>query len=237
MTANADTAVWLHAQEHTTSPTLVPGSHSWQVIIVNVYRDKHRGSPARVDGQVARMYHPARRTAKALPHQPHPTAGPHHGRSRDLTNRPPPGSALTRALSTAGQLKPSKLRSPATEASCTSPTITRKRATPYGGNTPRQKWASNHQPSNLASARSSQQSSTLSPPWPSKLGRHPNGHRASSKRRRHATVQHLHTSGDTASIHPYRTSTSLPRMRGWSTSSCPPTPHATHEPYPITIHL
>ena len=34
--ANADTAVWLHAHKHTTSPTVVPGSHPSRVIIVQL---------------------------------------------------------------------------------------------------------------------------------------------------------------------------------------------------------
>ena len=34
MTANADTAVWLHTQEHTTLLTAIPGSHPWHVIWV-----------------------------------------------------------------------------------------------------------------------------------------------------------------------------------------------------------
>ena len=36
VTTNADTAVWLHAHEHTTPPTVVPGSHPWHVIIVQL---------------------------------------------------------------------------------------------------------------------------------------------------------------------------------------------------------
>ena len=36
VTASADTAVWLHAQEHTRPPTVVPGSHPWHVIIVQL---------------------------------------------------------------------------------------------------------------------------------------------------------------------------------------------------------
>ena len=36
VTANADTAEWLHAHEHTTPPTVVPGSHPWHVIIVRL---------------------------------------------------------------------------------------------------------------------------------------------------------------------------------------------------------
>ena len=34
VTANADTVVWLHAHEHTTPRTIVPGSHPWHVVIV-----------------------------------------------------------------------------------------------------------------------------------------------------------------------------------------------------------
>ena len=34
--ANADTTVWLHANKHTTPPTVVPGSHPWHVIIVQL---------------------------------------------------------------------------------------------------------------------------------------------------------------------------------------------------------
>ena len=36
VTANTDTAVWLHPQEHTTSPTMVPGSHPWHLMIVHL---------------------------------------------------------------------------------------------------------------------------------------------------------------------------------------------------------
>ena len=36
MTANADTAVWLHALEHTTPPAMVLGTHLWHVIIVHL---------------------------------------------------------------------------------------------------------------------------------------------------------------------------------------------------------
>ena len=36
MTANADTAVWLQAGEHTALPTVVPGSHPLHVIIVHL---------------------------------------------------------------------------------------------------------------------------------------------------------------------------------------------------------
>ena len=36
VTANAETAVWLQAQEHTASPTVVPGAHPWHVIIVQL---------------------------------------------------------------------------------------------------------------------------------------------------------------------------------------------------------
>ena len=70
------------------------------------------------------------------------------------------------------------------------------------------------------------QLSTPPPPLLSKFGGHPNRHRPSSKKRWHATIGLLHTSGDAPFIHPYRTSTSLPTMRGPSTSSCPTTPRS-----------
>ena len=44
MTANADTAVWLHAHEHTTPPTVVPGSHPWHVVIVRLPTGADTGS-------------------------------------------------------------------------------------------------------------------------------------------------------------------------------------------------
>ena len=36
VTANTDTAVWLHAQEHMTAPTVVLGSHPWLVVVVQL---------------------------------------------------------------------------------------------------------------------------------------------------------------------------------------------------------
>ena len=44
VTANADTAVWLHAHEHTTPPTVLPGSHPWQVVIVRLPTGADTGS-------------------------------------------------------------------------------------------------------------------------------------------------------------------------------------------------
>ena len=44
VTANADTAVWLHAHEHTTPPTVVPGSHPWHVVIVRLPTGADAGS-------------------------------------------------------------------------------------------------------------------------------------------------------------------------------------------------
>ena len=44
VTANADTAVWLHAHEHTTSPTVVPGSHPWHLVIVRLPTGADTGS-------------------------------------------------------------------------------------------------------------------------------------------------------------------------------------------------
>ena len=46
----------------------------------------------------------------------------------------------------------------------------------------------------------------------------------SLKKQRYTTTPLSHTSGDAPFIQPYRTSTSLPTMRGPSTSSCPTTP-------------
>ena len=44
MTANADTAVWLYAHEHTTTPTVVPGPHPWHVVIVRLPTGADTGS-------------------------------------------------------------------------------------------------------------------------------------------------------------------------------------------------
>ena len=43
VTANTDTAVWLHAQEHTAAPTMVPESHPWLVIIVHLPTGTNKG--------------------------------------------------------------------------------------------------------------------------------------------------------------------------------------------------
>ena len=190
------------------------------------HRDKLGRSPASVDEQVAtRIYQPCTKDCKS-PSSPATAYSRPPPRPNRTTEQPPqPRSGPTHAPSTAGQRKPSTPPSPATKASCTHHTITRKKATPYGGNTPRQKGASNHQPTNLASASTSQQPPAASPPWPSKLEHHPNVHQPSSERQRHTTIQYSHTSGDAASIHPYQTSTSLRTMRGLSTSSCPTPPH------------
>ena len=185
---------------------------------------RHRKRATGMGGQVGtRVRLPTRWAAQALPHQSHPRARPHHGRIPHRGGPPHRGLGL-HAPSTARQRKPSRPPSPTTRASCTPPTITRKRATPYGGTTPHHKGAYNHRQTSVASAQTSQRWPTPWPPWPSKLGRHPNGHRPSSKKQRHATSQLSHTSGDAPFIPTYRTSTSLPTMRGPSTSSCPTTP-------------
>ena len=44
VTANAETAVWLHAHEHTTPPTVVRGSHPWHVVIVRLPTGADTGS-------------------------------------------------------------------------------------------------------------------------------------------------------------------------------------------------
>ena len=82
MTANADTAVWLHAQEYTTSPTMVPGSHPWHVISVQLPTGTGTGDAqqGRADGWAhvcASLHNGLHRPS---PHQSHPRAGPHLGR-------------------------------------------------------------------------------------------------------------------------------------------------------------
>ena len=213
--------VWLHAHGHTTPPTVVPGvtplarGHR-----ATAHRGRYRKRLTGMGGQVGtRVRLPARGVAQTLPHQSHPRAGPHHGRIPHQGRPPPQESGPTCAPSTARQRKPSRPPSPTTRASCTPPRVTRKRATPHGGTTPHQKGACSHLQTNLASARTSQRSPTPSPPWPSKLGHRPNRHRPSSEKRRHTTTQLSHTAGDAPFIPPYRTSTSLPTMRGPSTSS------------------
>ena len=44
VTANADTAVWLPAHEHTTPPTVVPGSDPWHLVIVRLPTGADTGS-------------------------------------------------------------------------------------------------------------------------------------------------------------------------------------------------
>ena len=226
--ANADTAVWLHANKHTTAPTMVPGSHPWHVNIVHLPTgtdtgDTQRGWADRWAHVCASLHDGLRRpslTSYTL--ESAPTTAEFH------TRAPPPTGvwAYTRTLhrAAAEALKSAIANH---QALVHPPTITRKRATRYGGTTPHRKGAYNHQQTSLASAQISQRLLTPSPPWPSRLGRHPNGLRLSSEKRRHATTQLSYTSGDAPFIHPYRTSTSLPSMRGPSTSSCPTTPRPT----------
>ena len=45
VTGNADTAVRLHAHEHTTHPSVVPGSHPWHVIILQLPTGSSTGDP------------------------------------------------------------------------------------------------------------------------------------------------------------------------------------------------
>ena len=225
VTANADIAVWLHAHEHTTPPTVVPGWNPCHVIIVRL--PTGAGTESAQQGwadrwaQVCASLHDGLHRPSLISHTPETapaTAESHTGAA------PPTGVwAYTRTL-----------HSEAAEALMTAISnhqglvytskITRKRNTPYGGTTPHQKGAYNHRQTSLASAQTSQWSSAPLPPWPSKSGRHPNGHRPSSKKPRHATTRLSHTSGDAPFIPPYRTSTSVPTMCGPSTSSCPVTP-------------
>ena len=81
VTANADTAVWLHAHEHTTPPTEVGVTPLARGHRATTHRGRHRKRPTGMGGQVGTRVHlPARRAAQTLPHQSHPRAGPHHGR-------------------------------------------------------------------------------------------------------------------------------------------------------------
>ena len=224
--ANADTAVWLHAHEHTTPPTMVPGSHPWHVIIVQLPTGKDTGdaqqgwadSWAHVCASLHDGLHRPSLTSLTL--EPAPTTAESH------TGAAPPTGvwAYTRTLHRAAAEALKTAISNHQGLVHTPPPITRKRATPYGGTTPQRKGAYNHRQTSLASAQTSQRSSTPSPPWPSTFGRHPNGHPPSLKKRQHATTQLSHTSRDAPFIRPYRTSTSLPTMPELSTSSCPKTP-------------
>ena len=168
VTANADTAVWLHAHEHTTAPTVVPGSHPWHVVIVRLPTGAGTGSTQQ--GWADRWAHVCASLHDGL-HRPSlisHTLELATTTAESSPGRPPtPGSGPTRAPSTARQRKPSRPPSLTTRASCTPPTITRKRATPYGGTTPHQKGAYNHRQTSLASVQTSQRSPTRSPQWPS----------------------------------------------------------------------
>ena len=103
--ANADTAVWLHAHEHTTPPPLVPGYHPWHVIIVHLPTGTDTGDAQQ--GWAVRWAPPARWAAQALPHQSHPRAGPHRGRIHTGAAPPTGVWAYTRTLhrAAAGALK------------------------------------------------------------------------------------------------------------------------------------
>ena len=100
MTANADTAVWLHAHEHTTRPTVVPGSHPWHVVIVRLFTGADTGSAqqgwadrwAHVCASLDEGLHRPSLTSHTL--EPAPTTAESH------TGAPPPTRvwAYTRTL-------------------------------------------------------------------------------------------------------------------------------------------
>ena len=70
VTANADTEVWLHAHEHTTPPTVVPGTSLARGHRATAHRGRHRKRPTGMGGQMGtRVRPPARRAAQTLPHQ------------------------------------------------------------------------------------------------------------------------------------------------------------------------
>ena len=103
---NADTAVWLHAHEHTTPRTVVPGSHPWNVVIVRLPTGADTGSAQqgwRTGGHTCAPpctkgctdpLSPVTPYSRP-PRRPNPTPG----------RPPPPESGPTRAPSTARQRK------------------------------------------------------------------------------------------------------------------------------------
>ena len=225
VTANADTAVWLHANEHTTPPTVVPGSHPWHVVIVRLPTGADTGSAqqgwadrwAHVCASLHEGLHRPSLTSHTL--EPDPTKAESHTGAA-----PPPGVwAYTRtlhreaaeALKTAISNHQGLVHTPHDNTQ-KGYTLWWHHPAPEGGLQP---------PADQPGIGPDLTATPApSPPWPSKLGRHPSGHRPSSRKRRHATTQLSHTSGDAPFIPPYRTSTSPPTMRGQSTSSCPTTP-------------
>ena len=100
MTANADTAVWLHAHEHTTPPNVVPGSHPWHVVIVRLPTGENTGNAqqgwadrwAHVCASLHEGLHRPFLTSHTL--EPPPTTAESH------TGAPPPSGvwAYTRTL-------------------------------------------------------------------------------------------------------------------------------------------
>ena len=92
--ANADTAVWLHAHEHTTFPTMVPGFHPCHVIIVHLPTgtdtgDAQQGWADRRAQVCASLHHGLHRpslTSHTL--EPAPTTAESH------TGAPPPHQDL-----------------------------------------------------------------------------------------------------------------------------------------------
>ena len=219
VTENADTAVWLHTQEHTTPPTAVPGSQPWHVIIIHLptgtNTEEARQGWTNRWAQVCTTQRGGLQnlslTSDILRRAP-TTAECHNG-----TAPPTRVWTYTRTLNR-GAAEAFKTTISSHQGLWHTPHDDTQKAIPRGRSTPRQTGASNHQPTNLASAQTSQQSPAPSPPWPSNFRGHPNEDLSSSKRRRHATTQHSHTSGDAPSIHPYGTSTSQPTMSGLSTS-------------------
>ena len=223
--ANADTAVWLHAHEHTTPPTMVPGSHPWHVIIVHLPTGTDTGDArhgwterwAHVCASLHDGLHRPSLTSHTL--EPAPTTAESHTGAAPFTwvwaytrtlHR-----AAAEALKTAISNHQGLVHTPHDNTQ-KGYTLWWHPPAPEGGLQP----AADQpgiDPDLTAVARAV---ATMA----QQVGRHPNGHRLSSKKRRHATFQLSHTSGDAPFIHPYRTSTSLPTMRRPAKSSCPRTP-------------
>ena len=223
--ANADTAVWLHAHEHTTPPTMVPGSHPGQVTIVHLRTGTDTGDAqqgwadrwAHVCVSLHDGLHRPSLTSHTL--EPAPTMAESH------TGAPPPTGvwaytrtlhrAAAEALKTAMSNHQGLVHTPHDNTQ-KGYTLLWYHPAPEGGlQPPADQPGIGPDLTAVAHAAAAMAQQVGAPPqWAP----------SSSRKWRHATTQLSHTSGDAPFIHPYRTSTSLPTKRGPSTSSCPTTP-------------
>ena len=94
VTVNADTAVWLHAHEHRTPPSVVPGSHPWHVVILRLPTGADTGSAQQ--GWADRWAHVCASLHEGL-HRPSPTShtlDPAPTTAESHTGAPPPHRSL-----------------------------------------------------------------------------------------------------------------------------------------------